>query len=126
MYIVTGLGRSGTSFVAQILNSCGLFMGQYFNDEVNAGFEHPDVVRLNKKILKGDFWGHTSETEEIMRVARTVRAAKDPRFVITLGNWVRAGASIEGVFLCRREIGEILQVNHADLGAERTVSTPGD
>jgi hypothetical protein len=60
MIIVTGMHRSGTSFVAQLLHELGLDLGDhaqmYATDEWNAAgyFENLAVMILNDRIVLGD------------------------------------------------------------------------
>ena len=108
MYIITGLGRSGTTFIAEILKSCGHDMGPYYNELVHGGYEHPDATNLNKKILNGNFWGNASEIAEIHRIANSTDIVKDPRFIVTIGHWLRYKANIQGVFLCKRDVDQVL------------------
>jgi hypothetical protein len=49
--IITGVGRSGTSLVARIYAELGLDPGGSWNPEINAGFEDPEVVRINRAIM---------------------------------------------------------------------------
>jgi len=109
MHIITGLGRSGTSFIAEIINACGIDVGGDYNKEIDAGFEHPDVTRLNKIIISGDYW-HTEEQKQELRViSQDVQVAKDPRFVFTIGTWLLAGANIDSVYFCERAYKEIFE-----------------
>jgi hypothetical protein len=60
MIIVTGMHRSGTSFVAQLLHELGMDLGDlaqmYATDEWNAAgyFENLAVMMLNDRIVLGD------------------------------------------------------------------------
>jgi hypothetical protein len=51
MIIVTGLGRSGTSFLARLYAELGFDPGGDWNEAVDAGLEAPDVVRANRAIM---------------------------------------------------------------------------
>jgi hypothetical protein len=51
--VVTGPGRSGTSFLAALYRELGMDPGGRWLDPVNAGLEAPDVVRLNLDLMDG-------------------------------------------------------------------------
>lgn len=51
MIIITGPGRSGTSFVAELYRELGFDPGGGWNKWINAGLEASDVVRVNISIL---------------------------------------------------------------------------
>ncbi len=53
MIIVTGPGRSGTSFVASLYRNLGFDPGGKWFDESQAGLESEDVVEANGRILRG-------------------------------------------------------------------------
>lgn len=53
MIIVTGPGRSGTSFLARVYRELGYDPGGRWLGEKNAGLEADDVVRLNHDIISG-------------------------------------------------------------------------
>ena len=109
MHIITGLGRSGTSFIAEIIKACGIDVGGDYNKEIDAGFEHPDVTRFNKIILSGDYWHTEEQKKELSRISQDVLVAKDPRFVFTIGTWLLAGAKIDSVYFCARAYKEIFE-----------------
>lgn len=107
MHVITGVGRSGTSFIAELFHNSGIEdMGSYM-PEIDAGYEHPDIVRINKRMIS-DFWGSDSDKEELIQVADSLKICKDPRFMATLPRWVVAGANIESVILCLRDYDEII------------------
>lgn len=107
MWIISGIGRSGTSFVAEIFRNCGYYMGE-FNESVRAGYEDKDITRINKTILSGEFFGD-NYIQEMVDLSSKKPIVKDPRFMITIGHWLLAGAKIEGVFLCCRDIPQTIQ-----------------
>lgn len=109
MHIITGLGRSGTTFIAEIFRNLGYEMGSYYNEEVNAGYENSEVAQINKRIMIGDYWGKSHEIEEMRMVAQKYKVVKDPRFIFTLGIWLQAAAEIQSVFLCSRKLSEIVE-----------------
>jgi hypothetical protein len=51
MIIVTGVGRSGTSFLARLYGELGFDPGGGWDAALNAGLEAPDVVRANRAIM---------------------------------------------------------------------------
>lgn len=52
MIVITGPGRSGTSFLAHLYKQLGFDPGGVWSAEVRAGFEDPDVVELNDEIVR--------------------------------------------------------------------------
>jgi hypothetical protein len=61
MYIITGLGRSGTSFIAEIFHNLGYDMGKHHAD-IDAGYEHPNITSFNHMLLgllKNNVWEKT-------------------------------------------------------------------
>src|SRR5438034_4901812 len=52
MIIVTGPGRSGTSLVAAVYRELGLDPGGTWYPEIRAGFEDPEVIEVNKRIIR--------------------------------------------------------------------------
>lgn len=59
-YIVTGMGRSGTSFLAKSLHDQGVHMGDELETDTHTGgYEHPTFLNINKDIITaaGGAWG---------------------------------------------------------------------
>lgn len=106
MYVITGLGRSGTSFIPEILHNCGYYMVEY-NPSVNAVFEHPIISSLNKLIVTGDYSGEKEFNAQMRKESEETVVVKDPRFITTLGLWLKVGAKINGVFLCSRNFQDL-------------------
>jgi hypothetical protein len=104
VHIITGLGRSGTSFIAEIFQNLGYDMGEY-NPAVDAGFEHPEVTAINKAILNGDGWN----PYQMKELSQKIFIAKDPRWIITLGLWTKSKCEIDSVIFCARDYDEILK-----------------
>jgi len=52
MIVITGPGRSGTSVIALIYRELGFDPGGKWLAQVNAGFEAPEVVKLNNAIIE--------------------------------------------------------------------------
>ena len=51
MIVITGPGRSGTSFLAQLYRELGFDPGGEWVPEIEGGFEPPEVVDVNERIL---------------------------------------------------------------------------
>lgn len=119
MLIITGLGRSGTSFIAEIFHNLSYEMGEY-NPQIDAGFENPEITTINKLILSGDWWNTEAEQAKMREVAEKYYVAKDPRFMITLGTWLKSGVKIDGAIHCKRNLTHIVDSStrtHAGLMA---------
>ena len=120
---ITGMHRSGTSLVANLLRRCGLYLGEEDKllpaslDNTDGYWEHRDFVSLNDEILLalGSVWDRPSPTvmhgwpyEERFNPSR-VRAEilltrfveheawgwKDPRSSLTLPFW----QSLDGILI---------------------------
>lgn len=52
MILITGPGRSGTSLIASIYRELGYDPGGAWDDSVDAGYEDPDIVRLNNNLKR--------------------------------------------------------------------------
>lgn len=52
MIVVTGPGRSGTSFIASLYRELGFDTGGGWRAEENAGLEHPKFVKTNKELIQ--------------------------------------------------------------------------
>lgn len=52
MIVITGPGRSGTSFLAKVYRELGFDPGGWWQAEVSAGFEHKDVWALNQTLQR--------------------------------------------------------------------------
>jgi hypothetical protein len=156
--IVTGLGRSGTSFLALVYRELGFDPGGEWYDDMNAGMEAKPVVDLNSRIIRelgigyplrdlpewvkrgrerlpGPVRRAVQARYEVVPEIRARRPAvrwerfpavvarlgprlveeaaarpvvKDPRFMWTLGVWAAAGAAIEHVLVCLRNIDAVI------------------
>ena len=87
--IVTGYARSGTSYVASVLNHLGVNMGSKWRpaDEANeAGyFENQELVIANQMVLEKN---KTPDFKKIVKRHQTeLWGAKDPRFLYTMKYW---------------------------------------
>src|SRR5438105_3051486 len=52
MIVTTGTGGRGTSFVAALYRELGFDPGGVWNTAVDAGLEHPEVVRVNRQMIE--------------------------------------------------------------------------
>lgn len=156
MIVVTGLGRSGTSFVAALYRELGFEPGGRWFPEVRAGLEDHEVVRLNEQLVRdlgvgvperelsprlrkvGEWapwlWRRRQRLQPLpetfglrpqvawerfprvvarygprLRKAAAERVVvKHPRFCWTIGVWAAAGAEIDHVLVCLRNLDAIL------------------
>jgi hypothetical protein len=118
---ITGPGRSGTSFLADLYRNLGFDPGGGWDRKINAGREHPDVVKINEELYKeldiplgppvsnlgAQRWDRVPELAEtygdrLREVAGRLDVAKDPRFSWTLRVWLEAQAPIQHVVLTFR------------------------
>jgi len=75
MIIITGIGRSGTSLIAEFFRQMGFDIGTVsWNKNTIAGNEDVDTLLINKQILKGKI-----PKTDIINLKRDV--VKDPLFV---------------------------------------------
>ena len=112
MHIITGLGRCGSSFVASLVHGSGIDMGR-FDPDIMAGYEHSDISAHNKSILNGDYWGTESEKTNLLNASLNTIITKDPRFIMTIGVWIDAGAKIDSALLSIRDYEEIIKSSRA-------------
>lgn len=100
MFIITGFDRTGTSLIAAIFHELGYSQGQW-DEKIRGGYEGTPVTEMNKLLLGG---AYNETMNEIMRsMGDEIAICKDPRFMDTLGIWLKAGANIEGIIYCSRE-----------------------
>lgn len=122
MIIITGSGRSGTSIVTKLFHLCGKDIdgADNWTSDVRAGFEHPEIVAINKLIFEiiqkhecyGTSWINPTEANNIAKIMKTVlqhfskkmkgKVIKDPLFSKTLPIWIAADCEIERVIVCER------------------------
>jgi hypothetical protein len=136
--VITGPGRSGTSFLARLYLELGFDPGGAWDGKIRAGFEEAETVALNTEIcgalqapmgnppsaplgsqrwdLVGDLAKqHRSRLHEI---AEKHEVVKDPRFCWTLGVWLEAGVPIEHVVLAFRRVDDVIEsAGHAGMVA---------
>lgn len=128
MRIITGTGRSGTSFVAALLHQLRYNIGAhtYPTDRPPyAGMEAPEVARLNTDIMLALRHRETHHSIYNLTPQRTLELAqefkprirdfphdlfpKDPRFNVTLPVWCAARDDIQLVILCVRPLHDVLR-----------------
>lgn len=83
LIVITGVGRCGTSFMARVFKNLGYDVRGNWYEKRRAGFEDPDVIKINEGILKGE--DHRAQIKAI-----SGKVVKDPRFVTsakTLDQW---------------------------------------
>ena len=134
MIIVTGPGRSGTSVLSKIYDKLGFEVPGPWNydQNVNAGYEIPEVARLNYKMLT-ELGGVHSMPEpafinwegqqkvadrygrEMRTVAERFKVVKDPRFCITTRLWIMAGVEIDFVAITTREL-DVMRTSRMKMG----------
>ncbi|MEN8154330.1 MAG: sulfotransferase domain-containing protein [Acidobacteriota bacterium] len=126
MYIITGMHRSGTSIISQLVFHAGGDLGDfdklYPGDRWNPDgyFEQVDILGVNISIVNGP-WGKFSYfflpgEELIMKRAKKFnnkiknlsethsnKIVKDPRFCLTFPAWTKYGSKIEKVVVNIRE-----------------------
>jgi len=113
--IITGMHRSGTSFLSRALNLCGVDLGpesDFFDSELNPKFGNPrghweniNIINLNEEILKvnSGTWHNLPNSliknpESLEKKQQKILQSfylnhalaygcKDPRFCITLNKW---------------------------------------
>lgn len=101
MIIITGLGRTGTTFFALWLREMGFIKYDHgYTPAVNAGVEPIDVSQLNNQIMKGEV---TFEEVEAQIKGFDYSVIKDPRFLYknVLDYWVRARKDLKFLLLHR-------------------------
>lgn len=122
MKVITGSGRSGTSFVAKIIDQLTGLSGEYVWDEtVRAGMETKEIVDLNKMLfyLNGkdapyaNLWLNHHEIGKAKYCAESVlkkvaeqyegKWVKDPLFSKTLQIWLDCHVNVEMVIMCTRQ-----------------------
>lgn len=113
-YVITGTGRSGTTFLAHCFLEAGYDMGSVTPAVIGVGgcprgggLEHTLFVLINEQIME-----KLSDGESIQDIAENLRdlmqyawpqVIKDPRFLETIEVWGAAGLLPERIFLCLRD-----------------------
>ncbi len=108
--VITGTGRCGTSFTAQVFREAGIDPGGGYDPNVRAGWEYAPVVAINEELLKSERFPDFADSERLLpdflrRLQTAVedkRLVKDPRFSFLLELWVHAGLVERVILLVRR------------------------
>lgn len=109
LLIITGTGRCGTSFLASLCRECGQNPSGSWDDSVNAGYEHPKVVKINEQV-----WKNGGAGRKLLSAIKNIdnRVVKDPRFVrfghSILSAWAYARKDIR-VLLVTRDLDAVVQ-----------------
>ncbi len=113
MIIITGIGRSGTSFTAKVLCEAGAALkGDWYDETVKAGMECPKTVRINELLRLGaassfDEAVCQAGVGDIKSEFQDGVIIKDPKFMQTLDFWIESGINIEHIIYCSRDYREI-------------------
>ena len=117
MIVISGSGRSGTSFAAECFRNAGVDVGGSFIDSINAGWEHPEVVKVNQDInaivgfleCRDVIHLPPEIKDEIARLSKpgVLNVVKDPLFSYTLEAWIHLG-KVDGVIHMERPISEVV------------------
>lgn len=124
MKIITGSGRSGTSFVAKIIDQVqGLAgSGLLWEPDVRAGMEEKAIVDLNKTLFEwngikrpySDVWMNDHQIAyakaeiagagyvDQLNLEWQGKWVKDPLFSKTLKIWLEMGLQVEHIIVCTR------------------------
>ena len=132
---ITGMHRSGTSLIAQILHGSGPYLGPYARlaapaaDNLDGYWEHPDIQQLNDELLAHfgggwdlapslpEGWADLPDLEPLRQRARALIAEfggqpawgwKDPRSALTMPFWRRLIPELK-VVICVRSPLEVAQ-----------------
>lgn len=135
MIVITGPGRSGTSFLADLYRHLGFDPGGGWKDDVRAGLEEHETVEINSELARrlsvpfgnprppfgSERWDLVGELAEefgprVRTLAEKWEVLKDPRFCWTLRVWLEAGAKIDHVTCTLRRVNDIVASSqHADM-----------
>lgn len=108
MIVISGTGRSGTSFTARLLSFLGHSLGR--GPRIGhrkagrglAGGEDAQIAGINKALVNS----LPVDPSLLRGVASCKDAVKDPYFCYTLNCWAEAGAKIDLVVVCWRDFTE--------------------
>jgi hypothetical protein len=126
--IITGPGRSGTSFLADLYKKLRFDPGGGWQKDIRAGREQKDTVEVNNALCEAlqvpfknprppfgsERWDLVGELAEqygprIRDIAQNWDVVKDPRFSWTLRVWLEAGAKIDHVIVTLRRVNDVVQ-----------------
>lgn len=137
MIVITGPGRSGTSFLADLYRKLKFDPGGGWDKNIRAGLEEAAVVDVNTRICKDlrapvgpppkaalgeqrwDLVGELADRygDELRSLASEREVVKDPRFVWTLRVWLEAKAPIDHVVLTFRRVDDVIgSAQYAGMG----------
>lgn len=121
-YVITGLGRSGTTFLAHLFKNSGYDLGEVHPEDigndcpVGGGLEYQPFAEINMRLQRflmrgGEDEGDMGESGPIYAAKRFAHklnrqwpsVLKDPRFLDTHMIWHHAGFRPKHIFLCIRE-----------------------
>ena len=128
MIVITGPGRSGTSFMANLYQNLGFDPGGGWEDDKRAGLEERKVVKMNTELceelgapigppprtpLGKQRWDLVAKLadkhgKKLRKLAEERDVVKDPRFCWTLRVWVAAGAPIDHIVLTLRKVEDVI------------------
>lgn len=109
MYIITGIGRSGTTFIAEIFTNLGHDMGGDINYKINGGRESKELVEVNEHLMMNNTIDEEYVNQIMNKAADNHTIVKDPRCMMTIDRWIREiGDRIDGIILCIRDEREIV------------------
>lgn len=78
MIFIIGLGKSGTSFVAECFKELGFNPGGRFNEKVNAGWEYPPLHVLCRELLAGPLKVRFPTCQETVQLLDKPISARNP------------------------------------------------
>jgi len=111
-HLITGTGRSGTTFLAHVLHNAGLDFGDSSpegigseGDPVGGGMEHSQFATLNAKLMYDI--NHFPLEQIIENNSDAMKQKwpqyiKDPRYLITWPIWEKVSMRPQHVFFCTR------------------------
>lgn len=127
MIVITGPGRSGTSFLAALYRSLKFDPGGGWRDDVRAGYEEFETVKINDELCKrlsvqfgtprppfgSERWDLVpalaeSFGPEMRDLSTRWEVVKDPRFCWTLPVWAMAEARIDHVVVTLRRVDDVV------------------
>jgi hypothetical protein len=127
--VITGPGRSGTSFLADLYRKLRFDPGGGWDKDIRAGLEDAEIVEVNTEIcrelkapvgpppkpsLGEQRWDRVSDLAErfgpkLREIASRREVSKDPRFVWTMRVWLEAEAAIDHVVLTFRRVDDVIE-----------------
>lgn len=137
MIVITGPGRSGTSFLADLYRKLKFDPGGGWDKNIRAGLEEAEIVEVNTQICKElrapvgpppkpalgeqrwDLVGELAERygPKLHELAARREVVKDPRFVWSLRVWLEAKVPIEHVVLTFRRVDDVIgSAQYAGMG----------